>query len=611
MSDNEWNNIPPITEQIEQLERLVQNLKTKALAADNDIHASNIICSENKGISDQLSDLYFYAWIRGDKVVDDLISTLSDDNTDIDEEFWIDFINKLKLFEGTDEDYREKCLHKGWFTRHDPDYENDNYDFTLMHLVCKNNPPVEVVRTLIDIIPSKPEGYKDRGLQFNHLACDYCGRYPLHMIVQYGGSLDVLKLLVDADEDKKTLRTTESYSYELEGYSNNGSVYHMLVENRKVHKIEVFSEMLLYLACNDWSLDFIDDEEYDDDEVDDMEFALLYKRQIDTKTPLELLTNSLVNDELSAVGILGHIGFISLLKASCYHYFYLADTEGHETRYGIEYNVRMEQIEEIPLSRAFIVCSRFLTKDFVNAALEHLLSSDKEDYLMEKDLHGQYPIHRMIKSRSYFIQTHEEVHKYGRMLDWYDMSDDFSRSMYIIVAILKHAPQCAQQVNVEGVLPLHLVCNPNRVNLHDDQRVKLVRSIWEAYPEASEVVDHCEGLPPFAVAAISTYEEWPQGLEKTCPLYDPSDISSSFFLLRENPAILSKSLNSTQKFKPIKWQCEFCHEAKFYDYFKCLEHERHCPHNEHHVKRHKTSDSTLLPGAKRTKIESSEYTVLE
>ena len=77
MSDNEWDvppPPPPIMDQIAELELLVQNLKTKALAADNDMHASSIICSEQKDISNYLDTMEYSARCRGNKVVDDLIS---------------------------------------------------------------------------------------------------------------------------------------------------------------------------------------------------------------------------------------------------------------------------------------------------------------------------------------------------------------------------------------------------------------------------------------------------------------------------------------------------------------------------------------------------------
>ena len=135
MSDNEWDvppPPPPIMDQIAELEGLVQNLKTKALAADNDMHASSIICSEQKDISNYLDTMEYSARCRGNKVVDDLISALSDENAPINSEFWIDFNDKLKLFETSDENYR-KCLHKGWWTNDNVDYEEDPYDCTLMH----------------------------------------------------------------------------------------------------------------------------------------------------------------------------------------------------------------------------------------------------------------------------------------------------------------------------------------------------------------------------------------------------------------------------------------------------------------------------------------------
>ena len=582
MSDNEWDvppPPPPIMDQIAELEGLVQNLKTKALAADNDMHASSIICSEQKDISNYLDTMEYSARCRGNKVVDDLISALSDENAPINSEFWIDFNDKLKLFETSDENYR-KCLHKGWWTNDNVDYEEDPYDCTLMHLVCKNNPPVEVVKTLIDLIPTKMGAFSIYRVQYNHLACDACGRYPLHMIAQYGGSLDVVRLLVDADDEKKTIKPTEPYNYE-----SNGSVYHMLIDNRNVHEPEAFSNILRYLCCMSVASNLkgqeLEFETYGRNHGYDEDFSLLYSRKNDFKRPIELLFEGLDSDDLKAEEVLGHIGFIFLLKATCYSYFQL-EAKVNELHL-IEYDDISREIEKkISLSHAFVVCSFtpvFQSKDFLNVSLDYLLSTDSQ-FLMEKDADGQYPIHIMIMNRTYFLQMPQLLNRISRKLEWSDGDGAEVFITFIFKAIMRNVPQCAQQLNDEGLLPLHLASDPNRINLHDSHRVDLVRAIWEAYPEASEVVDESTGLPPFALAARRMHKTWP----KKHPSEDDdsefsSDISISFFLLRENPEILSKYIGSSQQFDPILDILE----AKLY--------EKKCEAAQQ-AKRHKSSGGT-------------------
>ena len=42
--------------------------------------------------------------------------------------------------------------------------------------------------------------------QFNHLSQTSTGEYPLHLVAQHGGSLDLVKVLVEADGELVTLK---------------------------------------------------------------------------------------------------------------------------------------------------------------------------------------------------------------------------------------------------------------------------------------------------------------------------------------------------------------------------------------------------------------------
>ena len=66
-------------------------------------------------------------------------------------------------------------------------------------------------------------------------------KYPLHFIMKHGGSVDVVKLLVDADKEGDTI--TSSF-----GRDGEDSVYHLLIDNKEEHKREIFSGILQVLA---------------------------------------------------------------------------------------------------------------------------------------------------------------------------------------------------------------------------------------------------------------------------------------------------------------------------------------------------------------------------
>ena len=48
-----------------------------------------------------------------------------------------------------------------------------------LHLACKHDPPFEVIKTLLEVLPSK-----DKPPQ--HLQCDIYNRVPLHYLAEHG-----------------------------------------------------------------------------------------------------------------------------------------------------------------------------------------------------------------------------------------------------------------------------------------------------------------------------------------------------------------------------------------------------------------------------------------
>ena len=295
----------------------------------------------------------------------------------------------------------------------------------------------------------------------------------------------MLKLLVNADNRGETLKMTST--------RNNivrTSVYHLLVANRNKFEPEVFSGILRYLCCS-------------------MGGSVLLQNVV-TKIPATMLAVSLVKDGLKVSEVLEHVDFIFLIKATCY----MSKPKGTPK----EYHERLEETEQISLSEALTICSPRFRQDFVVEALNCVLSVDSQ-FLMEKDSSGQYPIHRMITDHSYFMHTNLAtcVHL-----------------CLVMSVIMKHAPQCARQCNDEGLLPLHLAADLQRVpDLYDSSRVKLVSIIWNAYPEAVGIVEKSTGLPPFALAA------------RDKKVVIGSTLSSSFFLLKQHPEIISEYIVSS------------------------------------------------------------------
>ena len=116
---------------------------------------------------------------------------------------------------------------------------------------------------------------------------------------------------------------------------------------------------------------------------------------------------------------------------------------------------------------------------------------------------------------------------------------------YLIGVILGAVPQCSHQLDKDGRLPLHLASDPTTLHvLKKNTRYELVYDIWKAYPEAASVVDPLTGLPPFAMAARDP-DEGKEFDFKVCDRVTQKreideSITSSFFLLRQYPEILSE-----------------------------------------------------------------------
>ena len=258
------------------------------------------------------------------------------------------------------------------------------------------------------------------------------------------------------------------------------------------------------------------------------------------KIPLLLLVQILINkDGMTGQEIWKHRDFIFLLKATCYHYK-MSKTQRKGVVRDSDVDRICHDIEEISLSEAFLVCA----PDFSEKIISKMpLKQPATHFLLKKDSSGQYPIHQLIlsmdyKNPSYFMDT---------------LTTDWKRGAFHDVAmqlILKHVPQCAQQYNDEGLLPLHIAADPQRLVLDENKRLNLVSMIWKAYPDAADIVDKNTGLPPFALAARGKDEFGKVEAKKKSKYNKEGDLiehfdrfeaanDCSFFLLRQHPEILS------------------------------------------------------------------------
>ena len=75
------------------------------------------------------------------------------------EQFWDHFNNKLLELGETSVEFRKACFHNT--------VEEDGDNYSIFHLVCKLDPPLKILQTLIDVIP------QNKGVcssQYNHLS---------------------------------------------------------------------------------------------------------------------------------------------------------------------------------------------------------------------------------------------------------------------------------------------------------------------------------------------------------------------------------------------------------------------------------------------------------
>ena len=467
MSDSESEGDAPLSvlDEINALEQRVQHLKSQVISAgNNEALAASSLLEEHAGISNCLERMAESVETRAFYIINGLLLYLIGDGNELldrDESYWCQFHDKLKALGEASMEFRKLCLFR----------ERSRDGCTIFHEICKLSPPLDVVKTLMDIIPiatfsderkklypgvetsSEPDD-RLKITQYNHHSCtesEHGSEYPLHMVVRHGGTFELVEFLVEADTTNETLKINKK----------NNSVYHVLAENRGSHNAEVFSKTLRYLVMK----------------IKSGASPLLYPNE-EGKVPILSLGKSLGTEGLYRIDIIYHHDFAFLLKTMCYHYeqrdnkHEKMDISDDECEGMVAGESTMKEIEGISHSRAFLVCSTLFPKKAACESLDELLSRDN-NFLFDKDSCGRYPIHRMVQNRSFLLNTLKR--------NFYESENLY---MSIIEAALKNTPECARQVNNEGLLPLHIAADLKRVdreNLSDSAHLELVQIIWRTY----------------------------------------------------------------------------------------------------------------------------------
>eukprot|EP00984_Skeletonema_dohrnii_P003474 scaffold1171_cov103-Skeletonema_dohrnii-CCMP3373.AAC.5 len=477
---------------IDCLERRIRS------AGDNEALVASALLEERSSYGEDLASLggcvttlRNRAYHQAAETWQELLHFLDNHDTWPAERFWDHFNNKLVELGETSVEFRKACFHNTTAIEGD--------DYSIFHLVCKLDPPLKILQTLIDVIPQGDKGFCSS--QYNHLSRPSGNwEFPLCTVVRHGCSFELVKFLVEADEKKETLKPFSSDRGE-------DTLLHVLVSNRENHKPEVFSAILHYLVLH----------------LDDRNLQLIHEGS-EEKTPVAIFFTSLLDEGRTHEEILLNDDLVFLLRATCYH----QNCEfGNKQKMSKDFDGRHSDIDLISVPYAFFVCSPCFIEETTTTMMEHLRSTDKS-FLVDKDMHGIYPIHGVLEDRhSYCVRTR-----------WcYEGFDD-----YIVTTILRLAPECAGQRNKKGLYPLHIVADCERQSfLSDERRLHLVQTVFKANPDVAGIMDNEINLPSFTL---------PERYEKSS-IYSleerRSGLSSTYFLLRQRPEMIAETISMIQK----------------------------------------------------------------
>ena len=474
---------------IERAEEYLKDLKEHVLQnGGNDLFADACEVSRQAlPIADLMHKMHMKSLVMSDGVGRHILNNLVHyGDPALPPETWEEIHDILEDVEVAGDDFKRTFSH----------IETESNRNSLLHEVCKCNPPVEVVKTLLDIIPKKEEEsnivlWNDR--TYNHIHQNDEGEVPLNLVIKNGGSFELVKLLVDTHGGDKSL-----------GFSRGTSLLHQLVSNRANHESNDFSDSLRLLvkAGNNY-----------------MGSPLLHQDDEHKKLPLELLWQSLqLREVTSNFDIVQQKDFQLLLKATSVLY--------QCTRHTRDRDEMMRKIDSFSLLEAWIACSGCFESSVVKDVLKKLIPSN-EKFFLEKHEDGKYFIHKLLDQRGCFVK-----------------SSSWSLIRDIVETILAAVPQAARLANNEGLLPLHVIADSTSRNIHisDAERLELVRTIWKAYPEAVEVMDKQSSIAPFLLPLRDERDKTKEEKWTWFETQHLPSLSTAFFLLQQRPEMIHRAV---------------------------------------------------------------------
>jgi len=181
-SSDESGELSSLLDIINDAENQLKDLKIEVIkAGDNEALAASTILQVGGKVQELNNTLHLLIQASEQSALDvwnSIEGHLGTNNAWVNQnllaEFWDCLHRRLKDLGKVDIDFRRRCL---------SNICEDNNN-TLLYEICKLNPPVEVVKTLIDITPPNQKG-------INHQARDSNGMGPLHMVATHGGSLNL------------------------------------------------------------------------------------------------------------------------------------------------------------------------------------------------------------------------------------------------------------------------------------------------------------------------------------------------------------------------------------------------------------------------------------
>ena len=532
MSDSESESSEPfsVLDSIEAMEDELSQMKTSILEGNRTTLEYAVLCEKScRQIQSALSEIQQKISGIGSDYYDDLRCSLISQALYPRDDFWQKFEHKLNEI-GDDVECRKKALQ----------FSDERGMRVLIHHVCALNPPISTLELLIEktTFPEK----RPLSCKYNHYSQTSDGEYPLHILLQNGGSFETVKFLVEKDTSKKTLQCPE--------WSGRISLVGALVSNRDSYDdFAEYMKILQYIVKQS-------------EDANRFSKSLVYQNRTDDHEsyPINLCWEKYKEDGFSDSEIMEKEDIQYLLKAMCYY----SKVRG----WGSKATKSSRNIDDISLLEAFLrsfIC--FQNSVLKDDIFPKLLCSDGEyrdcrDYLFSKDSDGKYAIFKLLSYKDYSLipsYTLKESKLIGRVIG-------------VIRVLLHFAPDVAKIEDDEGFLPLHIVSDALLFqHFNRNQRWRLAKMFVEANPDAVSTIDGRTGLLPFMLAMrdYRPREKTERPSRYGFPEINPEDYSdddsedgriftsltASYLMLRQCPDVIqvsSKSIERLEKRQKIE-----------------------------------------------------------